>query len=133
MTNAVCEEYGTLLAEKLPRRIAGATDYAKYRAEISGLLEVEDLDEAWSAYLELIVALVEAYERETVKLPEATPLDVLHELMEARGMKQAEFARLFTNNSSGLASEICNGGRAISKDLAKKLAHHFNVSVAVFI
>jgi len=133
MTNAVCEEYRTILSEKLPRRIANAEDYAKYRAEISGLMETEVLDEARSAYLDLIVALVEAYERETVKLPEATPLEVLRELMDARGMKQAEFARLFTNNSSGLASEICNGSRAISKDLAKKLARHFNVSAAVFI
>lgn len=130
MTHAVCEAYGAILKEKVPHAIRTRRDYARYRAEVHSLM-IAARNEAQSQYLDLLVTLIQAYERAYVKVPKATPLQVLHELMEARGMKQTDLVK-FTG-SSGTASEIYHGKRGISANLAKKLAQHFNVSVAVFL
>src|ERR1700680_3569788 len=121
-TSAVRAEYGALLKEKRPHAIRTRNEHDAYLAEITSLLHQERLDAAHSEYLDLLVTLTEAYERQHVKLPKAAPLEVLRELMDARGMKQADLVP-FTG-SSGLASEICNGKRPISTNLARKLAQH---------
>jgi HTH-type transcriptional regulator/antitoxin HigA len=46
-------------------------------------------------------------------------------------LKQSDLLHIF--GSSGIASEVFNGKRAISKAQAKKLAEHFKVSVELFI
>ncbi|HXM17856.1 MAG TPA: helix-turn-helix domain-containing protein [Candidatus Tumulicola sp.] len=139
MTTAVREKYRTILTERLPHVIRTRKEYDERRAELSAFMleenELEEsgrhLDEACGDYLDLLVALIADYDRRHVRISKATPIEVLHELMEAREMKQADLAR-FTS-SSGTASEIYHGKRPISVSLARKLAQHFNVSVAVFI
>jgi HTH-type transcriptional regulator/antitoxin HigA len=56
---------------------------------------------------------------------------MLRYLMDDRGLKQADLLPVF--GSSGIASEVVNGKRSISKTQAKKLAEFFNVSVELFI
>ena len=131
MTQAVSDAYGTILKERVPRTIRARADYDEYHAEVTSLMQEERLDAARLQYLNLLVTLIEAYERQHVRVLKAKPLDVLHELMDARGMKQADLVP-FTG-SSGTASEIYNGKRKIGPNLAKKLGRHFNVSFAVFL
>ena len=57
--------------------------------------------------------------------------EFLKYLMEENGLKQSDLLHIF--GSSGIASEVVNGKRAISKTQAKKLAEHFKVSVELFI
>lgn len=52
-------------------------------------------------------------------------------LMEQRGLRQRDVAPLL--GSSGVASEVINGKRAISKKQAKALAEFFHVSPELFI
>jgi HTH-type transcriptional regulator/antitoxin HigA len=130
VTHAVREAYGALLKKKVPHAIRTRKDYEAYLTEVRSLITT-DRTRAETEYLNLLVTLIEAYERETVKIPRVSPLDVLHELMEARGMAQVDLAKLV--GSSGTTSEIYNGKRAISVALAKKLAHHFGVSFALFL
>lgn len=140
MTTAVREKkYRKILNEHVPHVIREREDYYRQRAELSAFMvkenELEErgqgLDEALSEYVDLLAALVADYDRRHATISKATPLAVLLELMEAHEMKQADLAR-FTG-SSGTASEIYNGKRSISVSLARKLARHFNVSVAAFI
>ena|SRR5579872_3352775 len=131
MTHAVCVAYGSLLKEKVPHPIRTRRDYDASREEIRALMLEERLAPEKAEYLELLVILVEAYERDHVKLPKGTPQDILRELMNARGMKRSDLARLV--GSSGTASEIYNGKREISKGLARKLGEHFNVSYVLFL
>jgi len=131
MTNAVCAAYGSLLKEKVPHPIRTRQEYDTSREEIRTLMVEEHLAPEKAEYLELLVTLVEAYEREHIKVPKGEPQDILHELMSARDMKQADLARLV--GSSGTASEIYNGKREISKALAKKLGEYFNVAYALFL
>ncbi|HEV7859155.1 MAG TPA: helix-turn-helix domain-containing protein [Pyrinomonadaceae bacterium] len=83
------------------------------------------------ALLDLIVHLIQEFERKFYPIGEATPHEVLRELMNARGLKQRDLWELF--GSKGIASEVINGKRGISKAQAKALAEFFHVSVEVFI
>jgi len=123
--------YGELLKEKTPHAIRTRREHRSALREIEALMVRDELAPAEVKYLDLLATLVQAYEREHVKLPQATPLDILHELMAARDMKQADLAKLV--GSSGTASEIYRGKRAISKALAHKLGEHFAVSYALFV
>ena len=51
--------------------------------------------------------------------------------MEENGYKQSDLRHVF--GSSGIASEVVNGKRSISKAQAKKLAEFFKVSIELFI
>jgi HTH-type transcriptional regulator/antitoxin HigA len=122
--------YSALLKTRVPRPIRSGKDYEARLAEVSELMAV-DRGPAESEYLALLGVLVAAYETEHVKLPKATPLQILHELMNARGMRQADLAKLI--GSSGTASEIYTGKRRISIGVARKLAQHFSVSAGLFV
>jgi HTH-type transcriptional regulator/antitoxin HigA len=51
--------------------------------------------------------------------------------MQARGVRQKDLLHIF--KSDGIASEVINGKRSISKAQAKALAEFFDVSVDLFI
>jgi len=63
------------------------------------------------------------------QIPNAPGYRVLQTLMENRRVKQAGLLPIF--GSRGVASEVFNGKRAISKAQAKKLGKFFGVSPAV--
>lgn len=130
MTPAVLVAYCKMLKEKAPHTIRTRKDYDERCGEILNLM-IANRTKAKSEYLDLLVTLVEGYEREHIKLPQVTPLMVSHELMEARAMKQSELTRIV--GSSGTASEIFNGKRGISAVFAKTLASHFNVDFSLFL
>ena len=131
MTSAVYKAYGRLLKEKTPHIIRNHTEYLEARNELRALMVENRLAPEEREYLELLATLLEAYERQNVKLRRSSPLEVLHELMDARNMKQTDLARLV--GSSGTASEIYHGKREISKMLAKKLGKHFGVEYTLFL
>lgn len=83
------------------------------------------------ALLNLLVHLIEQFEHDFYHLGEATPHEVLRELMAARGLKQSDLLHIF--KSKGVASEVVNGKRGISKAQAKALADFFHVSAELFI
>lgn len=83
------------------------------------------------ALLKLLVHLIQEYELRVFQPEEATPLEVLTELMDARGLKQSDLWPVL--NSKSIVSEIVNGKRGISKANAKALAEFFHVPVAVFL
>jgi HTH-type transcriptional regulator / antitoxin HigA len=63
---------------------------------------------------------VTRFEAQRYSLSAASPVEVLRELMEARGMKLAGLATL--TGSKGVASEILNGKRGLSKTSIKRFA-----------
>jgi len=80
--------------------------------------------------LELLVQLIECFEEKAYPIPESPGYRVLQTPMKNRGVKQADLPPIF--GSRGIASEIYNCKRAISKAGAKKLDEFFGVSPAVF-
>ena len=81
--------------------------------------------------LRLLGKLIADFEVEFYHLEDAEPHEVLRELMDARGLKQADVGQVL--GSKGRVSEVINGKRAISKAQAKALAEFFHVSAELFI
>lgn len=81
--------------------------------------------------LKLLVRLIEDFEQRYYRPLEAEPLEVLHHLMEARGVKQSQLWDVF--GSKGIASEVLSGKRGISKTHARALANYFHVPADLFV
>src|SRR3972149_836915 len=82
-------------------------------------------------YLEVLGDLVERYESQTHPMAPLSDADILHHLLEARGITQSEAAQ-----STGIAistlSEVLSGKRTLNRDHIGRLARYFNVSPEVF-
>jgi len=131
MTPAVRVAYGNLLKARTPHAIHNEKEYTKAWNEVRTLMLEDTRSAEKTEYLKLLATLVEAYEREHVSIPKGSPLDILHELMDARNMKQADLAKL--TGSSGTASEIYHGKREISKALARRFGDYFGVAYTLFL
>lgn len=91
----------------------------------------ENLSAEEEKLLKLLARLIEDFEQRYYRPREAEPLEVLHHLMEARDIKQSQLWEVF--GSKGIASEVLNGKRGISKTHARALANYFHVPVDLFI
>lgn len=126
------QRYGRLLAKVLPIRIVTEEENDRMLLEVRKLIEKgarrtpeED------TLLDLLAHLVQQFERDFYHLGGAAPHEILKELMAARGLKQSDLLHIF--KSKGIASEVINGKRGISKAQAKALAEFFHVSAELFI
>jgi HTH-type transcriptional regulator/antitoxin HigA len=101
-------------------------------AEVERLMaKGENLSPEEDAILRLVAALIQDFEEKFYQPREATPLEILLHLMEARDLKQSDLLEVF--GSKGVASEVVNGKRSISKTQAKALAKFFGVPADLFI
>ena len=129
------KKYGLLLMEVLPSAISSEEELERMTEQVDRLMtkgiKQNGLSPEEERLLELLSVLIENYEDEHYPMPELAPNEVLKYLMEENGLKQSDLLHIF--GSSGIASEVVNGKRAISKAQAKKLAEHFKVSVELFI
>ena len=126
--------YGQLLMQVLPSVITDEQELARLTEEVNGLVTKgikQSLSPEESRLLQLLTKLIEDYEDEHFPIEDAQPHEVLKFLMEQQDLKQSDLLDVF--GSSGIASEVVNGKRSISKTQAKKLAERFKVSVELFI
>ena len=81
--------------------------------------------------LEVIVALVTAYEaaRDRIDLPE--PIEAIQAHMEERGLEQADLARLVGSRS--LASAILNRKRPMSLSVIRKLSTAWDIPAEILV
>ncbi len=126
------KKYGALLMTTLPRVIENEKELLAMEDVITQLLSKgEKISPEEEKLLVLVSNLVENYEDENYPIPDVSPNEVLKHLIEENNLKQKDLLKIF--GSSGIASEVVNGKREISKTQAKKLAEFFNVSVELFI
>jgi HTH-type transcriptional regulator/antitoxin HigA len=83
-------------------------------------------------YFETLVLLVDDYEsrNDPVDTSHVDPIEVLKHLMEEHGMNTTDLGKLF--GSKGIASEVLNGKRELSKSHIAALAERFAVGAGVF-
>ena len=123
--------YGTLLARKLPTVIRTEAENERLTAELEDLdRRHADLTPEEREYSELLTVLVEAFEDANYTVDGSTPASRLQSLMAEHGLRQRDLLVVF--GSSGIASEVVSGKRAISKSQAKKLANLFHVPADIF-
>jgi HTH-type transcriptional regulator / antitoxin HigA len=120
------------------REVVGVTsvhteqEYEQALAVVRILLDTigENKDHPLADLLGYLVEQVEAYENSISPTPEAAPAEVLRFLMEQHGLKQEDLADCAPQSR---ISDILNGKRPISKEVAKKLARRFHVQADVFL
>jgi HTH-type transcriptional regulator/antitoxin HigA len=125
-------KYGKLLARTLPVVIETEEENEHFLSEVEKLIDKgEKRSPEEDKLLELMTTLVEDFEEKHYPIPDAPPHEVLRELMESRGLRQRDLLHIF--GSDGIASEVVNGKRNISRTQAKALAEFFRVPVELFI
>jgi HTH-type transcriptional regulator / antitoxin HigA len=125
-------KYGSLLSETLPMVIETDEDCDRMEKVLDRLLSKGDnLSPEEDKLLDLVSDLIEAYEDKVYPIEAGKPDEILRHLISENNYRQKDLLHIF--GSSGIASEVINGKRSISKAHAKKLAEFFNVSVELFI
>lgn len=124
--------YKKLLSRAMPIVIETEEENERMLAEVEKLMaKGENISPEEDALLRLMATLIQDFEERFYEPREATPLEILHHLMDARDLKQSDLLEVF--GSKGIASEVINGKRSISKAHAKALAKFFGVSASLFI
>jgi HTH-type transcriptional regulator / antitoxin HigA len=81
-------EYGKLLAAIQPKVIETEAENEFYLAEVTKLMRLgESVSPAQERLLRLLVSLIESFEDQHYQLKSATPLEILTELVNDRGLK----------------------------------------------
>ena len=113
--------------------IRGEAQYEAMIAVMNRLLDTVGDDETHplASLLGVVARLVEDYEKEHQRIPDAPPRAVLRFLMEQHGLTQAELAPALGGQS--VVSEILSGKRDLNLRQARSLARRFGVSPAVFV
>ena len=79
---------------------------------------------------ELLVLIIQDFEKRTYGVRPATPVEVIEELMAAKDLKNKDLVGIFPTES--VVSEVLSGKRSLTVEHIKRLAEHFHVSPAVF-
>jgi len=123
-------KYGSLLSQALPKVIETDEDLER----LAGVLENPDTSDQTLTREEiplqpLLPQPLPAYD-DRIDLPDVPPLEMLHYLMEQRGLRQADLVPVFGSRS--VASNVLTGKRELSKAHIRGLADFFHLSPEVF-
>ena len=124
--------YKRLLSQAMPVIIETEAENERMLKVIEKIMNKgEDLSPEEEMLLKLLTRLVEDFEERYYHPRDSSPLEILQHLMESREIKQTHLWQVF--GSKGVASEVLNGKRGISKSHAKALADYFHVPADLFI
>ena len=122
--------YRKLVGEAMPVVVETEAENERLLALVEPMMN-RDLSPEEEKLFDLLVKLIEDFEDRHYPMGQRSPAEMLNFLMEQRDLRQRDIVHLF--GSSGVASEVINGKRAISKKHAKALAEFFRVSPELFI
>ena len=81
--------------------------------------------------LEVLTLLIEAYEREHYPIDDPDPIDLLHHLMEARGLVRKDLEPFI--GSRARVAEVLNRVRPLSLEMIRQLACRLNLPADILI
>jgi HTH-type transcriptional regulator/antitoxin HigA len=93
----------------------------------------DDLTPGQRDYVAALAHFAADFERRTAaaRFRRLKPIDLLKHLLRENGMNTADLGAVL--GSRGLASEVLNGKRGLSKTLIGKLSRRFNVDPSLFL
>src|SRR5437660_11417212 len=98
---------------------------------------LRELDGRWESLTandrklhELLVLIIQDFEKRTYKIHAATPIEVIEELMAANHLKNRDLVGIFATEEA--VSDVLSGRRSMNVEHIKGLSGRFNVSPAVF-
>jgi HTH-type transcriptional regulator / antitoxin HigA len=129
----VSDDYLDLVRKFPLRPLRLKNEHAAAKQMLDHLVGRPDLTPGQRDYLAALARFVRDYEREqaTGKLQDLTPLDILRHLMKENDLSTTDLGHIV--GSRGLASEILNGKRGLSKRVIIRLAQRFRVSPSIFL
>src|SRR5947208_3609756 len=114
-TAKAADDYMEMVRSFPLRPLRSSAEFSTADAILDGFIGREDLTPGQRDYLAALVRFVEDYENEhhIAKLKRLAPLDIIKHLMEENGMNTTDLGEVL--GSRGLASEVLNGNRGLSK------------------
>lgn len=125
--------YEALLTSIKPIVIKSEGEYDRLLSEFEPLFNKSMKDELTTeeeALFDLLATLLEKYEKETMVQIKSDPVGMIKFLMEQQDKRVKD---LYVIAPKGRISEILNGKRGISLEMAKKFGEFFHVSPELFI
>jgi HTH-type transcriptional regulator/antitoxin HigA len=114
------------------RPIHNDDDYTWALKEITPYFENEpEIGSRNGDRFEVLATLIEAYENRTVRIPDASPLEVLRFAIESLGHTQSELADILGSRSR--ASEVLRGTRRLTIDMIAKISAHWHIPAGALI
>ena len=100
---------------------------------------IERIETLWGAEsgtpegdeLDVLLILVEVYEKENHPVPSPTPIEAIGFVMEQRGMKQADMVPYIGSRSK--VSEVLRGKRTLSLSMIRSLHAHLRIPAEILI
>ena len=126
---AAAEKY-TIKGFEAPRPITSEAQNEHYTNVLHGLVMRGHLNRAEERYVELLVLLIEKYEDENYPIPDASPVDVIKELMAANDLRQKDLASTFGTES--MVSMVLSGQRPLTMEHVEALSNRFHLSPVAF-
>jgi HTH-type transcriptional regulator/antitoxin HigA len=124
----VPEKYALEVSSPAP--ITSERQHEEYLSVLDKLASKEKPTTDEEKYAGVLLTLIEAYEEERHSIPDASPLEILHTLMDANGLHQKDLVPIF--GSESIVSAVLQKKRDLNKTHIEKLSKRFHVSPAVF-
>lgn len=125
---AVPEKYA--LAVSSPTPIASERQHEIYLSVLDKLASIGNPTSEEEKYAEVLITLIEAYEKEHHSIPDASPVEVLRALMDANNLRQKDLVPFIGPES--VVSEVLRGHRVLNRSHIERLSKRFQVSPEVF-
>ncbi|KYC38568.1 transcriptional regulator [Scytonema hofmannii PCC 7110] len=117
------QTYTDLLIQYQPKPIKTEEEYHRALTTVEGMMS-DELTEAETTLLELLVLLIETYEQHHYPMGKSTPVATLESLMYEFDVEPVSLVEVF--GSLELVKEVINDQREISQSQAESLAKFFN-------
>lgn len=111
--------------------IKSKKQYFEYCDILEQLLDLKKKGKEIKDEIELLTMLIEKWDKEHNSFSDANPIELLQYLMKENNLKAKDLATIL-DLSKGMVSEILNYNKGMSKEVIRKLAHHFKVSQDAF-
>ncbi|MDO9545572.1 MAG: hypothetical protein Q7J07_02340 [Pelolinea sp.] len=106
------------------------SDYNQALEEIRNLFQAEN-DTPEGDYLDVLVTLVEAYERDHFQIPAPDPVEAINYFIESRGISRSELADILGTHSR--VSEVLNYQRGLNLRMIRNLHGELGIPADVLI
>ena len=111
--------------------IKSKKQYFEYCDILEQLLDLKKKGKEIKDEIELLTLLIEKWDKEHNSFSHANPIELLQYLMKENNLKAKDLVTIL-DLSKGMVSEILNYNKGMSKEVIRKLAHHFKVSQDAF-
>jgi HTH-type transcriptional regulator/antitoxin HigA len=108
-------------------------DVTTYKNVLSRIREIIASEPGTPEYkeLELLVILVEDYEKKEYEIPKSDPISIIHFVMEQHDLRQSDLVGIFGDKT--YVSKVLNRKRPLTLEMIRKFSKKFHISSELLI